>query len=157
MDAQSPVSAPAQAVAEVTARNRDDSGERVADDVVFHALALLGIDYRHGGRAPLTGLDCSGLVRHVYREAKGIDLPNTSREMSRVGVTVTREALAPGDLVFYHTLRRAFSHVGIYLGGNRFIHAPSTGGEVRIDDMSAAYWARRFDGARRIDANAPQR
>jgi cell wall-associated NlpC family hydrolase len=120
------------------------------DGVVFQALALVDVDYKRGGRVPVTGLDCSGLVRYVYHQARGLDLPNTALELSRVGTKVGREGLKPGDLVFYHTLRKAFSHVGIYLGGNRFIHAPSTGGAVRIDDMTAAYWAKRFNGARRI-------
>ena len=98
----------------------------------------------------MTGLDCSGLVRYVFQQAGGIALPNTSREMSRVGENVSRDSLQPGDLVFYNTLRRAFSHVGIYLGDDRFIHAPSSGGEVRIDNMTSEYWKARFNGARRI-------
>jgi cell wall-associated NlpC family hydrolase len=127
-----------------------------ADGIVFQALALLGIEYKHGGKAPATGFDCSGLVRYVFHEAQGVELPNTSRELSRVGQKIGRDALQPGDLVFYNTLRRGFSHVGIYLGENRFIHAPSTGGEVRIDDMTSEYWARRFNGARRIVDPPPQ-
>jgi cell wall-associated NlpC family hydrolase len=121
-----------------------------ADGVVIHALALIDTSYKRGGRAPPTGFDCSGLVRYVYLEASGIELPPTAREMSAVGHKVSRAALRPGDLVFYNTLKRAFSHVGIYLGSNRFIHAPSSGGAVRIDDMTTAYWAKRFSGARRI-------
>jgi cell wall-associated NlpC family hydrolase len=128
-----------------------------ADGVVFQALALLGVHYRAGGRAPATGFDCSGLVRHVFLEAQGVSLPDTSREMSRVGATVRRESMQPGDLVFYNTLKRAFSHVGIYLGDNRFIHAPSTGSEVRIENMDSPYWATRFNGARRILAGAAPR
>ena len=125
-----------------------------ADGVVFQALALLGVHYRMGGRAPATGFDCSGLVRHVFREAQGVSLPDTSREMSRIGEKVGRESMQPGDLVFYNTLKRAFSHVGIYLGDNRFIHAPSTGSEVRIENMDSPYWAPRFNGARRILVSA---
>ena len=125
-----------------------------ADSVVFQALALLGVHYRLGGRAPATGFDCSGLVRHVFREARGLSLPDTSREMSRIGEKVGRDAMQPGDLVFYNTLRRAFSHVGIYLGDNRFFHAPSTGAEVRIENMDSPYWAPRFNGARRILVSA---
>jgi cell wall-associated NlpC family hydrolase len=128
-----------------------------ADGVVFQALALLGVHYRHGGRAPATGFDCSGLVRHVFREAQGMALPGTSREMSRVGEKIGRESMQPGDLVFYNTLQRAFSHVGIYLGENRFIHAPSTGSEVRIESMNSPYWALRFNGARRILATPSSR
>src|ERR1700689_2972791 len=99
-----------------------------ADGIVFHALALMGVGYKRGGKAPATGLDCSGLVRYVFHQAQGVELPNTSHELARLGESVGRDALQPGDLVFYNTLRRAFSHVGIYLGENRFIHAPSTGG-----------------------------
>ncbi len=124
----------------------------LADGVVFQALTLIDVDYKRGGRVPGTGFDCSGLVRYVYQQARGVDLPNTARELSRIGVKVGRDALQPGDLVFYNTLRRTFSHVGIYLGNNRFIHAPSTGGAVRIDDMTAAYWTKRFSGGRRIPA-----
>ncbi len=126
-----------------------------ADSIVFHALAMIGVGYKRGGKGPASGLDCSGLVRYVYHEANGVDLPSTSRELSRFGEKVARDALQPGDLVFYNTLRRAFSHVGIYLGENRFIHAPSSGGEVRIDDMTSAYWVKRFDGARRIAVPPP--
>jgi cell wall-associated NlpC family hydrolase len=120
------------------------------DGIVFHALALIGVDYKRGGKLPVTGFDCSGLVRYVFRQAQGVELPNTARDQSKLGANVKRDALQPGDLVFYNTLRRTFSHVGIYLGENRFIHAPSTGGEVRIDDMTSPYWAKRFNGARRI-------
>jgi cell wall-associated NlpC family hydrolase len=121
-----------------------------ADTVVLQALTLLGIGYQNAGKIPQTGFDCSGLVRYVYREAQGIELPNTALELAHLGKKVERNALQPGDLVFYNTLRRAFSHVGIYLGENRFIHAPRPGGEVRIEDMGSQYWAARFDGARRI-------
>jgi cell wall-associated NlpC family hydrolase len=133
-----------------TAAPASASTPGAADGVVFQALALHGVEYKRGGKSPLAGLDCSGLVRYVFHEAQGIDLPNTARELAGVGEKVKRDALQPGDLVFYNTLRRAFSHVGIYLGDNRFIHAPSTGGEVRIDNMTSEYWAKRFNGARRI-------
>jgi cell wall-associated NlpC family hydrolase len=96
-------------------------------------------------------------VRHVFLEAQGVALPDTSHEMSRVGEKIGRESMQPGDLVFYNTLRRAFSHVGIYLGDNRFIHAPSTGSEVRIENMNSPYWAPRFNGARRILATPSAR
>ena len=120
------------------------------DSVVLQALSLLGVGYKYAGKIPQTGFDCSGLVRYVYREAQGIELPNTAGELARVGKKIERNALQPGDLVFYNTLRRANSHVGIYLGENRFIHAPSPGSEVRIEDMTLQYWVARFDGARRI-------
>ena len=123
-----------------------------AQDLVVRALSFVGVNYRHGGESPETGFDCSGLVRHVFRESLGLVLPRTSRDISRVGETVPPDELQPGDLVFFNTLRRGFSHVGIYLGENRFVHAPATGGEVRIEDMRHRYWVKRFNGARRIAA-----
>jgi cell wall-associated NlpC family hydrolase len=121
-----------------------------AQELVMHALSFVGINYRRGGESPETGFDCSGLVRHVFRESLGLSLPRTSRDISRVGETVRRDQLQPGDLVFFNTLRRGFSHVGIYLGEHRFVHAPATGGEVRVEDMRQRYWTQRFNGARRI-------
>jgi cell wall-associated NlpC family hydrolase len=121
-----------------------------AQDVALFALGLIGVDYRFGGETPARGLDCSGLVRYVFAEVTGVTLPRTSREMSRLGEKVALADLAPGDLVFFNTRRFAFSHVGLYLGDNRFIHAPSTGGEVEIATLSQAYWKRHFDGARRL-------
>jgi cell wall-associated NlpC family hydrolase len=121
-----------------------------ASDLTVNALAMLGIRYKYGGTSPENGLDCSGLVRYVFKESWGTDLPRTSREISQVGQKVETKDLQPGDLVFYNTLKRGFSHVGIYLGDNKFIHAPSPGGEVRIESMDLSYWKKRFNGARRI-------
>lgn len=126
-----------------------------ASELAVQALSMLGINYRYGGTSPDTGLDCSGLVRYVFKEAWGTDLPRTSAEISRVGEKVDKVDLRPGDLVFYNTLRRGFSHVGIYLGDRKFIHSPSAGGQVRIEDMDVAYWKKRFNGARRIETEAP--
>ncbi len=123
-----------------------------ASDLVVNALGLLGIHYRLGGNTPSSGFDCSGMVRYVFQSAMGLSLPRRAEEISRIGIKVGRDQLKPGDLVFYKTLRQAFSHVGIYLGNNRFIHAPSAGGAVRVDDMTEGYWAARFTGARRIDS-----
>lgn len=120
-----------------------------AERTVALALGLLGIRYRRGGATPETGFDCSGFVDHVF-EKMGIPLPHSARGISRSGERVGMNDLHPGDLVFFRTLRHAFSHVGIYLGDNRFIHAPASGGEVRIEDMRHRYWLRRFNGARRI-------
>lgn len=121
-----------------------------ASELAVQALSMIGIRYKYGGTAPESGLDCSGLVRYVFKESWGKELPRTSEEMSRLGEKVNTQELQPGDLVFYNTLRRAFSHVGIYLGDNRFIHAPSGGGQVRIESMDMSYWKKRFNGARRI-------
>ena len=111
---------------------------------------MIGIRYKYGGTNPESGLDCSGFVRYVYKAVWGTELPRTAQEQSRVGERVDVHDLQPGDLVFYNTLRRRFSHVGIYLGDDKFIHAPSTGGEIRIESMDIGYWKKRFNGARRI-------
>lgn len=121
-----------------------------ASELALHAIGLLGIRYKMGGTSPENGLDCSGLVRYVFKQAWNTDLPRTSEEISDVGQPVDSTNLQPGDLVFYNTLKRGFSHVGIYLGENRFIHSPSSGGEVRIENMNIDYWKKRFNGARRI-------
>lgn len=113
-------------------------------------MALIGIDYKYGGNSPEHGLDCSGLVGYVFKETWGTILPRTSAEISRVGESIEAHDLRPGDLVFYNTLKRTFSHVGIYLGNDKFIHAPARGGKVRIERMDTGYWKTRFNGARRI-------
>ncbi len=131
-------------------RNRLQQLTDRASELGQSAMNLIGIHYKYGGNTPQTGLDCSGLVRYVFKEALGIDLPRTAAELSREGAKVSQQDLKPGDLVFYNTLRRSFSHVGIYLGNNKFIHAPRTGAAVRIEDMDISYWKTRFNGARRI-------
>jgi cell wall-associated NlpC family hydrolase len=112
------------------------------------ALALVGTPYAAGGASPETGFDCSGLVAYVYARALRRELPRNTFDLARAGTAVSDPQ--PGDLLFYNTQRRAFSHVGIYLGESRFVHAPSTGGAVRIEDMRRDYWAKRFDGALRV-------
>src|SRR6478609_8947455 len=119
-------------------------------EIGLFALSLVGIDYRYGGESPDRGLDCSGLVRYVFQQVTGVTLPRTTREQSTIGDQVGMADLLPGDLVFFNTRRFAYSHVGIYLGDNRFIHAPSQGGDVEIATFSAAYWQKRFNGARRL-------
>ncbi len=126
--------------------NATDQGSNVA----LQALAYLGTPYRAGGLSPQTGFDCSGLVVYVYREVAGLALPRNTLDLSRVGEPIERGALQPGDMVFYNTQQREYSHVGIYLGENRFVHAPSTGGDVRVDNLRASYWMRRYSGARRV-------
>ena len=121
-----------------------------ASELTMQAMGMLGIRYKYGGNTPESGLDCSGLVRHIFKEAWGKTLPRTAAEISHVGAKVDKDDLQPGDLVFYNTLKRGFSHVGIYLGNRQFIHSPSTGGEVRIESMDIAYWKKRFSGGRRI-------
>ena len=125
-----------------------------AGDLVMNALGLIGVRYRFGGNSPESGLDCSGFVRYVFNDTFGFMLPRRSVEMSQVGATVAANDLRPGDLVFFNTMRHTFSHVGIYIGDNKFVHAPSTGSKIRVDDMRAAYWVTRYNGARRIDDSA---
>lgn len=120
-------------------------------DAIDQALDLLGIRYRKGGSSPEAGFDCSGFVGHVFREGMGLILPRSSRELSRTGEEIKKSELQPGDLVFFNTMRRAFSHVGIYLGDNQFVHAPRAGGRVRVEDMNDSYWKKRFNGARRVN------
>ncbi|WP_246265528.1 C40 family peptidase [Aromatoleum diolicum] len=131
-----------------------------AQGLINQGMEYLGIRYRFGGNSPETGLDCSGLVQNVFRNALGLNLPRTARDMARLGDKVGMQDLKPGDLVFFNTMRRAFSHVGIYMGDGRFLHAPARGGEVRIEEMDKSYWAKRFNGARRLvpeaDVGLPQ-
>ena len=122
-----------------------------ASDLTMKAMDMMGIRYKRGGNTPENGLDCSGFVRYVFKDVLGANLPRTSAEISRVGENIDQKDLRPGDLVFYNTLRRGFSHVGIYLGDNKFIHSPSAGGQVRIESMDIDYWKKRFNGARRIN------
>jgi cell wall-associated NlpC family hydrolase len=121
-----------------------------AHDVAIYALGMIGVEYRYGGNTPESGLDCSGLVRYVFQEVTGVTLPRTSREMSGLGAKLKAEDLKAGDLVFFNTRGFQFSHVGIYLGDNRFIHAPSRGSEVAISKLTETYWQKHFNGARRL-------
>lgn len=119
-------------------------------DLVFNALGLIGVNYRYGGNAPSSGLDCSGFVRYVFNDTLGLSLPRRAAQMSKVGEKIDKNALRPGDLVFFNTMRRTFSHVGIYIGDNKFVHAPRTGKQIRVDNLQSTYWISRYNGARRI-------
>ena len=121
-----------------------------AQDVILQGLKLVGVRYRLGGNDEDSGLDCSGFVRLVFKDSIGAALPRTAREMSEVGEKIDPNQLKPGDLVFFNTMRRTFSHVGIYLGDNHFLHAPRKGAEVRVESMDSSYWMSRYNGARRI-------
>jgi cell wall-associated NlpC family hydrolase len=121
-----------------------------ARELVIHALALIGVNYKYGGSSPDSGFDCSGLVSHVFQEVIGLTLPRDSQAMSRVGEKVDKTELQPGDLVFFNTLRRPFSHVGIYIGEERFVHAPSRGRDVEVSNLHSRYWNKRYNGARRV-------
>lgn len=140
----------APSTARAAAPRHAPESNTASPDALFHALAALGVDYRYGGNSREQGFDCSGLVQHVYREAFGIELPRNTLAQSRAGRPVERQALEIGDLVFYNTLKQPYSHVGIYMGDGRFVHAPRTGAAVRVETMTSRYWASRYDGARRI-------
>ena len=122
-----------------------------ASDLVLAALNFLDTPYRLGGNDHAQGFDCSGFTRHVFQVALGLTLPRRADEQAQSHelVSVDLDGLVPGDLVFFNTLRRSFSHVGIYVGEGRFVHAPRSGSAVRVEDMRERYWAQRFDGARR--------
>lgn len=122
-----------------------------ASDMVMSSMKFLGVPYVRGGTSATNGFDCSGFTRYVFEHSLGLVLPRRADEQAKASglVPVKRDDLKPGDLVFFNTLRRTFSHVGIYIGEGKFIHAPRPGGEVRVEDMSESYWTKRFTGARR--------
>jgi cell wall-associated NlpC family hydrolase len=120
------------------------------DQPKFYALLALGAHYRYGGHSPETGFDCSGLIAHVFKRAWGLALPRRTEEQAMLGKPVRKQDLEPGDLVFYNTRNRAYSHVGIYVGDGRFIHAPRRGQRVRAESVHSPYWRTRFNGARRL-------
>lgn len=122
------------------------------EEISIQAMSLVGTPYRYGGNTPDSGFDCSGLVRYVVQRAANVNLPRTTEQMGQRGTSLERSDVASGDLVFFNTTGRANSHVGIYVGQNRFVHAPATGGTVRLEDMGKSYWAARYNGARRVVA-----
>ena len=119
-------------------------------ELTIHALALIGVNYKWGSSSPERGFDCSGLVSHVFQRVAGIVLPRNSQSMSKVGEKIDKSDLQPGDLVFFNTRQRPFSHVGIYIGEEQFVHAPSRGGKVEVTSMQGQYWEKRYAGARRV-------
>lgn len=137
--------------AEYEANYNEENWSDRAREVLVNALSLTGIRYKYGGNSPETGFDCSGFVRYVFKQAASLTLPRSAIEISQLGTSVPKNELKPGDLVFFNTLKSAFSHVGIYLGNNRFIHSPSSGGKVRVENMQDGYWAKHYNGAQRID------
>jgi cell wall-associated NlpC family hydrolase len=121
-----------------------------ASELVVNAMGFLGVPYRRGGNDAETGFDCSGFVRAMYEQTVGLVLPRRADQQAAATQTIDKQDLQPGDLVFFNTMRRAFSHVGIYVGDGKFIHSPRSGSQVRVEDMRESYWQRRFDGARRV-------
>ena len=128
--------------------------EAKASELVLNAMTFLGVPYKRGGTSAETGFDCSGFVRAIYEQTAGLVLPRKASEQAATSQKIDRSDLQPGDLVFFNTMRRAFSHVGIYIGDGKFIHSPKPGAEVRVESLSLSYWARRFDGARRVPVDA---
>ncbi|ABE44583.1 C40 family peptidase [Polaromonas sp. JS666] len=126
-----------------------------ASELVVNAMGFLGVPYKRGGNNLETGFDCSGFVRAIYEQSVGLLLPRKAEQQAAATQSIDKNDLQPGDLVFFNTLRRAFSHVGIYVGDGKFIHSPKPGAEVRVESMGVDYWARRFDGARRVQGSAP--
>jgi cell wall-associated NlpC family hydrolase len=134
-----------------------DRAHTVADrasNLVVNAMGFLGVPYKRGGNSAETGFDCSGFVRAMYEQTVGLLLPRRADQQAAATQVIDKNELKPGDLVFFNTMRRNFSHVGIYVGNNKFIHAPRSGAEIRVEDMGVAYWARRFNGARRVADSA---
>lgn len=126
-----------------------------ASGLVTTAFGFLGVPYKFGGTNTETGIDCSALVMLIYKESLGMVLPRTAAEQAKASQSIDEKDLKPGDLVFYNTMKRTFSHVGIYIGDGKFIHAPRTGAIVRVEEMDQTYWKKRFDGARRVIAQTP--
>ncbi len=134
-----------------------DKAHIVADNashLVVNAMGFLGVPYKRGGNSAETGFDCSGFVRAMYEQTVGLLLPRRADQQAAATQVIDKKDLQPGDLVFFNTMRRNFSHVGIYVGNNKFIHAPRSGSEIRVEDMGVSYWTRRFNGARRVAASA---
>lgn len=123
----------------------------VSNEVIFRAISLVGTPYRYGGTQPDTGFDCSGLIGFVFNEAAGLRLPRTTRELIDIDArTVDRSDLQAGDLIYFNSRGGRVSHIGIYVGENRFVHAPSSGGVVRIDKLDTPYWTKFYVGAKRL-------
>ena len=138
--------------------NNNDSlayNKERADDLLMSAMALLGVSYRWGGTKPATGLDCSGFIQYVFRQAWNVNLPRTSSEMAKVGIPVNKSDLQPGDLVFFSRYGRRVGHVGLYIGDGKFIHAPSTGKKIQIANLDNVYYVKHYVGARRISERTP--
>ena len=136
---------------QVNTETAQNSWQDKAQEVLISALSLMGIQYKYGGNSPATGFDCSGFVRYVFHNAANLSLPPTARAIAQIGKSVKKDELQPGDLVFFNTLKSTFSHVGIYLGDNKFIHAPSKGKTVQVESMQNSYWSSHFEGAQRLD------
>ncbi|MCP9759856.1 NlpC/P60 family protein [Aquitalea sp. S1-19] len=137
------------------ARFASSPGEEAVGDLLLQAMSLIGVAYRFGGNSPASGLDCSGFIKYVFEKSLKVNLPRTAAEMARAGRAVERNELAAGDLVFFNTRGFRNSHAGIYLGGNKFIHAPRSGKNIEVSNMTGSYWVSRYNGARRVQRGQP--
>ena len=144
--------APVSSVAAAPTASSNTATQRPSRvELALFAIGLIGAVYKPGGDNPAVGMDCSGFVRYVYHEVAGLKLPHSARALSKIRNTIAKADLKPGDLVFFKTMKHAFSHVGIYLGDNQFVHASSSKtGFVMVSNLDEAYWAKRYEGARRI-------
>lgn len=135
-----------------SSQNLFNQVQEQASALVLTAMDFIGVRYRWGGTTVENGFDCSGFTRHIFENSIGLILPRRAAEQANAPglLSIAQEDLKPGDLVFFNTLRNAFSHVGIYVGDGKFVHAPRTGAAVRVEDMRDAYWSKRFNGARRV-------
>jgi cell wall-associated NlpC family hydrolase len=133
----------------------NDAGDTKASELIINAMAFLGVPYKSGGNTFESGFDCSGFVRAIYHQTAGFLLPRRAEQQAAATKTIDKTELRPGDLVFFNTMRRTFSHVGIYIGEGKFIHSPKPGAKVRVEHMGIHYWSRRFDGARRVPFSQP--
>lgn len=145
-----PPGSPAPAPASPSATSASSDPADRMSELVVTAMGALGVPYHRGGNSYESGFDCSGFVRAVYEQTFGLMLPRQAAQQAAATQVIERSELQPGDLVFFNTLRRRFSHVGIYVGDYKFIHSPKPGAAVRIEDLRVGYWNRRFDGARRV-------
>lgn len=135
--------------------SRDQLGNK-ASDLVIGAMGYLGVPYQRGGNRFDEGFDCSGFVRALFEQSAGLSLPRKAEHQAAATQEIDHAELRPGDLVFYNTSQRSYSHVGLYVGDNKFIHSPTPGSVIRLEDMRLAYWQKRFDGARRVAAIQPE-
>lgn len=149
LDMEAKASLPALSTTQAMIQENEKLLGKFRSRILERSLAFLGVPYKWGGAKADEGFDCSGFVRQVFADVTGRLLPRTAKEQSEEGQVIARSELKPGDLVFFNTMRRAFSHVGIYLGNNLFAHAPRKGAHVRVDDLTASYWVRTYEGARR--------
>lgn len=141
----SPPDSPARAPETPTART---GYSEKGNEVALFALGLIDTGYRFGGKNPKAGLDCSGMVSYIYQQGAGLKVSGSAADIARQGRAIERGSLRPGDLVFFNTRNVSYSHVGVYIGENRFVHAPSGSGRVRIDQLANSYYAQRFEAAR---------